>query len=404
MPLTPNSEKRVLIIEAQIKRYRKPFYDLLYDGLRTTGIRLNVVYSSPSTAEANKDDNCDLPPRYGVKVPAYWFGRERLLFQPAFREIAAADLVVVDQANKFALNHLLLPLALFNLKKVAFWGLGENLQSDRSAFSEWYKQRTLNWVHAWFAYTEGTASYLAQRGVPSAKITAVQNSVDTRAMQAYIQSCSAAEKVTLRAALGVAPDAPIGIYVGMLHKVKSIPFLIEAGKKVRQSIPGFHLLVVGGGPDEDKLCRSASSLPWVHFVGPRFGNEKSHLLAIADLFLLPGRAGLAVLDAFAAGLPLVATLLPIHGPEMEYVVDGFNGLVTPPDSGAYARAIVAVLSNPGMLRHLRDGAAVSAEKYSIEAMVERFKRGLVRCLANPNRKESKLKWRREENASQGYES
>lgn len=400
----PNPEKRVLIIEAQIKRYRRPLYDLLYDALRAEGIRLRVVYSSPSIAEIRKDDNCELPSHYGVRVAGYWFARGRLLFQPAFREIAAADLVVIDQANKFIVNHLLLPLALFNLKKVAFWGLGENLQADRSVCSEWYKRLTLTWVQAWFAYTEGTAGYLLERKVPHAKITAVQNSVDTRGAQACIRNFTGAEKASLRASLGIAPTESVGIYVGMLHKVKSIPFLIEAGEKVRQSIPGFRLLIAGGGPDEDELRRSVSSLPWVHFVGPKFGDDKSHLLAIADLFLLPGRAGLAVLDAFAASLPLVVTQLFNHGPEIEYVVDGFNGLITRPDSDAYARAIVTLLSNPDQLRSLRDGAAISAEKYSIEAMVDRFKRGLIRCLETPKWQRSQLKWRSEENASQGYDS
>lgn len=401
---TPNPEKRVLFIEAQVKQYRKPFYDQLHDALEVENIRLGVVYSEPAPSELRKDDNCELPQRYGIKVPGYWFARGRLLFQPAFREVIAAELVVVDQANKFLLNHLLLPLALCDLKKLAFWGLGENLQSDRSAFSEWYKKQTLNWVHAWFAYTEGTARYLLRHGVPQFKITAVQNSVDTRSVQSCVRNFGAAERSSLRARLGIASTALVGIYIGMLHKVKSVPFLIEAGEKIRQSIPEFQLLVVGGGPDEDELRRSAEFLTWVHFVGPKFGDEKSHLLAIADLFLLPGRAGLAVLDAFAANLPLVATQLSIHGPEMEYVVDGFNGLVTRPDPCAYAQAVVSLLSSPDQLQQLRDGVEASCKKYSIEAMVEKFKQGILQCLATPKRNWSQHKWYRAKDTSHSYDS
>jgi glycosyltransferase involved in cell wall biosynthesis len=388
--------KRILIIEAQIKRYRKPFYDRLNLALCREGMQLKVVYSPPRPSETQKHDNCELPREYGVKIKGFWIGKGRLLIQPAIRQVVSADLVVVDQANKLLLNHLLLPLSLFKMKKVAFWGLGENLQADRSRFSEWYKERTLNWVDWWFAYTEGTARYLQVHGVPPEKITAVQNSVDTRRIQTCVKKLSANAKAGLRAKLGISPSAQVGIFVGMLHKVKSVPFLIQAGEKIRQTVPEFQLIVVGGGPDEAEIKHSAAQLPWVHFMGPKFGDRKSQLLATADVFLLPGRAGLAVLDGFAAGLPLIATRLPIHGPEMEYFADGRNGLMTAPDPEAYAQAAALLLSNPKELQLLREGAANSAGKYSIEVMVENFKRGIVQCLAQPRWQWLPVKWRREQ--------
>ena len=167
---------------------------------------------------------------------------------------------------------------------------------------------------------------------------------------------------------------------------------------IRQTVPEFQLIVVGGGPDEEEIKQSATRYPWVHCVGPKFGDRKAQFLAISDVFLLPGRAGLAVLDGFAAGLPLVATRLSIHGPEMEYFEDGNNGLITAADPEAYAQAVARLLSNPQELQLLREGAAKSAEKYSIEVMVESFKRGIVQCLSQPKWNWGALKWRREQSA------
>ena len=65
----------------------------------------------------------------------------------------------------------------------------------------------------------------------------------------------------------------------------------------------------------------------------------------------------------------------MHGPEMEYFEEGRNGLMTSPDSAAYAEAVTLLLSDPKELQRLREGAANSAEKYSMEAMVENFRRG-----------------------------
>jgi glycosyltransferase involved in cell wall biosynthesis len=84
---------------------------------------------------------------------------------------------------------------------------------------------------------------------------------------------------------------------------------------------------------------------------------------------------------------------------MEYLEEGRNGLVTAPDPEAYAQAVIRLLSNPGELKLLRDGAAKAAEKYSVEAMVENFTRGIVECLAQPKWHWGLLKWRRQTSAS-----
>jgi glycosyltransferase involved in cell wall biosynthesis len=392
-PIQMKTTKRILIIEAQMKQYRLPFYTMLQESLRKEGMRLRVVYSEPIAEEAQKRDNCDLPAEFGVKVKGYWFWNKRFLLQPAFREITAADLVIVDQANKLVMNHLLLPLALLGIKRVAFWGLGKNLQAERSSASEWHKRRTMHWVDWWFAYTHGTAEYLQREGVPASKISAVQNSVDTRLIQSYVHGLDKEAKARIRARLGIPSLAPVGIFVGMLQKVKSLPFLFDVSQRIRKQIPDFHLIVVGGGPEEREIEVNASQQSWIHFVGPQFGDRKAELLGIADVFLLPGRVGLAILDGFAAGLPLVATRLPIHGPEMEYLEEGRNGVTTPHDPSCYAQAVIHLFTHQAELSALRDGARRSAGKYSIENMVENFSNGIVQCLgrrkAQPNNAEMK---------------
>lgn len=390
--------KRVLFVEAQMKLYRRPFYEQLYAVLKREGIQLKVIYSAADATEDEKHDNCDLPEEFGLKVKGRWLVPARLLWQPALRQAVESDLVVVDHANRFILNHLLLPASLLGLKKVAFWGLGENLQAERSEFSEWYKRRTLNCVDWWFAYTEGTARYLETHGVPRNKITAVQNSVDTREIQTSAATLTARRKLELRANLGIAQDAPVGIFVGMLHRVKSVPLLLEAAARIRRAIPGFQLIVAGGGPDEEDVRRKACGDTWVHILGPQFGRRKAELLAISDVFLLPGRAGLAVLDGLAAGLPVIATRLPFHGPEIEYLEEGKNGMLTEPNPAAYADAVIRVLADAGELELLSRGATESARKYSIEAMAENFRDGIQRCLARPRRQDVLGKWRSQQPA------
>lgn len=372
--------KRVLIIEAQIKQYRLPFYQQLAEALRDTDIELRVGYSDPPPSDAAKKDTCDLPPDYGVKVEGYWLLREKLLLQPLFRAAMTADLVVIDQGNRFLLNHLLLPLSRFGLKRVAFWGLGENRQDGRQPLSEWYRRKTLNWVSWWFAYTKGTARYLVANGVPGSKITAVDNAVDTSEIRDHVRGFSLADRISKRESLGIQLSAPVGIFCGMLDKVKGIPFLIETCKTIRARTPDFHQILVGGGPEQSSVEAAVRGLPWIHVTGPRFAQEKSELIAISDAFLMPGRVGLVILDAFAGGLPLLSTRLKIHGPEMEYLEEGVNGLVSEPTIPAFSDMVTSLFSNPDALGRLQGGARKAGTRYTIENMVAKFSEGIHHCL------------------------
>jgi L-malate glycosyltransferase len=372
--------KRVLIIEAQIKQYRVPFYESLHEALSSAGIELRVAYSAPSPVEASKRDSSDLPPDYGVKVKAHWLIPDKLIYQSVMHEIVRADLVIVDQANKFVWNHILLPLSLIRAMRVAFWGLAENRQAGQLRISEWYRRKTLTWVCWWFAYTSGTAKYLIRNGVPASKITAVQNAVDTSKIRNHVKSMSGRERISLRARLGIPASARVAIFCGMLDKVKSVPFLIGAARLIRQRLPDFHLLLVGAGPEQEYIRSAIQDAPWIHLLGPRFGDEKSELIAISDVFLVPGRVGLVILDSFAGGLPLLSTRLPIHGPEMEYLEEGVNGLLSEPDIPAFAGMATSLLSNSEELQHLRDGAQRAAATYTTENMATNFCNGIRECL------------------------
>jgi glycosyltransferase involved in cell wall biosynthesis len=370
--------KRVLIIEPQMKQYRFRFFEELHEALCGHGIQLKVAYSAPPPWEAMRKDSCALPAEYSMEVKAYRLLRDRLFYQTLIGPLLHADLVIVDQANKNCLNHLLLALSLMGLTRVAFWGHGRCSQGN--AFSEWYKRKTLNWVDWWFAYTTGTAEYLVANRVSPSKITAVQNSLDTQEIRDHVRSLASEDRATLRARFGIPEEAPVGIFCGVLHSNKSVPFLIESSRLIQARIPGFHLIIVGGGPEQDAIHSLTHAAPWIHTVGPRFGKDKAELLAIADVFLLPGAVGLAVLDAFAAGLPLITTRLRIHGPEIEYLEEEVNGLMADHDPMLFAEAAASLLRERDRLERLRGGALASCEKYSIKNMVTNFAQGIRTCL------------------------
>ena len=194
------------------------------------------------------------------------------------------------------------------------------------------------------------------------------------------------ERATIEArrALGIGPTDPIGLFCGSLYAGKKIDFLIDAARRIRNLVPGFHLIIVGAGPLEHELFALAEGAKWIHFTGRQSGAARAPYFQMATAFLIPAWVGLSVVDAFAAGLPVITTDLPrSHSVEFEYVEHGTNGLVTTHDRAAYAAAFVRLLSEPVLLRRLCEGSRSAGNRYTIEGMIENFTDGVLRCLRVP---------------------
>ena len=169
-----------------------------------------------------------------------------------------------------------------------------------------------------------------------------------------------------------------------MYAEKQIPLLIEAASFVQASTPAFTLLAVGAGPHQHLFTEAATTRPWLKVLGPKFGADKAVCFAVADVFVMPGLVGLAVLDSFTAGLPVITTRYLYHSPEIEYVSSGENGLVTALNAEAYAAALIELLQTPAELNRLKAGARASSTYYTVERMVENFAQGILAALKTKN--------------------
>lgn len=368
----------VCIIEPEMKQYRVPFFLELQRQLEASGIGLTVVYGRPSAAHATRGDSVDLAAPLGRAVRSRYFGP--LLWMPVLKPWWQADLVIVEQANKHALNYLLHALREAGAVRLAYWGHGRDFQGDPRTLGERWKRHLLPAVDWWFAYNDLSRDHVVAQGFPAARVTSVQNALDTRGLCAEAATLTADERQAALAALGWGPEVRIGISCGSLYANKRVDRLIRDSRDIHAAHPSFRLLVIGGGPDAAALRTLAADAPWVRLVGPRFGRELAVLLSLGTLWLNPGLVGLGVLQAFCAGLPLITHDVPFHSPEIAYVQHGFNGLVLPDHPAAFTQAVVALLSDPARLAALQHGARVSAGRWSVEAMAAHFRDGIAACL------------------------
>jgi glycosyltransferase involved in cell wall biosynthesis len=261
--------------------------------------------------------------------------------------------------------------------KLAFWGHGANLQRERSVGAG-YKRWIAQQVDWWFAYTQSSAALIASTGFPFGRITVVNNSIDTTAIVNTRERIADRDRV--RRELGILGQN-IGIYCGGMYEEKRLDFLVAACQLIRREIADFELLVIGSGPTQGIIETAAEQHRWIHYVGPRFGSALAPYLSAARVYLMPGVAGLAVIDSFAASVPMITTSISTHGPEISYLKSGENGLITNNTLQAYADGVCGILRNSARLQHLQAGCNRATQVYTLDAMAARYAEGVDQCLA-----------------------
>lgn len=373
--------RRVVILQEVLATYRVEFYEKLRAALAEEGVELALAHGAASGERAMRGDEARLSWAHPVGV---W--RPRLPGAPvwlkAWRLTRGADLVIVEHANRQLINYPLLLLSLLGHRRLAFWGHGANLQAPSSdSAAERLKRWTARGPHWWFAYTEGSAHRVAGHGFDPDRITVVQNSIDTVSLSSAVRAVTEQALDDFRRETRTRKGAT-ALFIGALYQEKRLPFLLEVAARVHQRRPGFVLLIGGDGPARPVVERAGEQAPYVRYLGRLDGERRNLALRAADVVLMPGLVGLAVLDAFAAEAPLVTTAIGYHSPEMEYLENGVNGVVLPDpnDVEGFADRVVELLRNDAQLKRLCAGCRSSAERITTEAMVGRFGRGILRAL------------------------
>lgn len=147
--------------------------------------------------------------------------------------------------------------------------------------------------------------------------------------------------------------------------------IIAMARHLSDSHPDIVFLLIGSGRDEAILRAEAAGLANLRFVGEV--NDVGNWLAALDVFLYPSRhegLGSVVLDAMAAGLPVVATAV---GGIPEMVASGVNGLLCQPDdiTGLIA-AVLTLHADAGLRERMGETNRRRAEAFSAPAMTRRY--------------------------------
>jgi 1,2-diacylglycerol 3-alpha-glucosyltransferase len=183
-------------------------------------------------------------------------------------------------------------------------------------------------------------------------------------------------RAAFRARHGIAQTRPVALYVGRVAHEKNIDFLLDMAALARESLPELLLVIAGEGPAlaalrESVLSRGLS--PNVQFLGYLDRrNELPDCYAAADVFTFASRTetqGLVLLEAMAAGLPVVA--LAAMG--TIDILGARRGARVPEDNPAtFAREVVQVLRNENLRHQLAHDGRDYASEWSDETLAGRM--------------------------------
>ena len=380
-------KKKVVMLSRYSTDYRVPFYEQLNESLKKRDVELSVVLGQLARTEKLET----LPPdslagyQHVIRNRYLYFGNYFIVWQPALRQLRAADLIIVTQHTRNLINY---PLMLFRKPlgyKPAFWGHGRNFQATTSSNLAERLKRVYS-VHAdhWFAYTELSADIVRLLGFPEHKISTVDNTIDTNAMVRTYESIRPPEVEALRREYGIGERAVVGILCSGLYVERRIDFLLRCVNEVKGRVKDFHFVVIGDGAEtEVNLIETyaAQNPGWFHYVGPRYGHDKFRFFKLADFQLMPGKVGLQTVDAFATLMPLITTASKDHCPEFAYFENNVNGLMTEDSVEAYVSGIITVINDRSYRETLVEGCKRGRSRYTIENMVTRFADGIFQALS-----------------------
>ncbi len=245
--------------------------------------------------------------------------------------------------------------------------VASGLDAPRHGLDAWWHRKVTARVARFVAPTQAEAARYFANGVPAGRVAIIPPAV---------APCGPTpDGAAFRAAFGIPPASRLVLAAGRFDSVAGLKSAVWAFDVVKYVAPDLHLILVGDGPERERLDRFGKALGFddhrVRFAGLR--PDVPGLLSLAELvWVTHERGGVNVaLEAMAAGKPVVA----VRNPDLEEVlIEGVTGRFAPPGDRVRLAAISnELLEAPEVARALGEaGRRRAAECFGVPAMVERY--------------------------------
>jgi glycosyltransferase involved in cell wall biosynthesis len=344
-------------------------------GLRALGHRTLLVAHSEGELRQRAKEGLDLlplAPKTEMDLTAAW-RLSRILKQ------LKPDIVHAHDPHGVAMAGLALSMSTQLAKPPLVAARRVDFHLRGSSLSRWkYRQ-----VDCFLCASDAIRQMLIGDGVPAARAVTVHEGID-------LERVEAAPPANLHAELWLPHHAPIVGNVAALVPHKGQRHLIEAARLVLPQVPDARFVIAGEGELRPALERQIKDHHLEkHVLLAGFRPDVLSLHKAFDIFVMSSVTeglGTSLLDAMAAGKPVVATTA---GGIPEVVVDGETGFLVPPrDHDAMAGAIVKLLKDDALRQTMGEaGSARVRTVFSAERMVQDTLRVYQRVALHPHQED-----------------
>jgi len=341
----PAKSRRVAVVYHYFAHYRRPvFFELIDHGEhhyefigcdKSFGSGIKLISDFPE-GRYRKSMGWNLGP---------------LFIQPAAVIAACSrryDTLILLGNSKWPTTWLAAIVGRLRGKRVLMWTHGW-LREERG-IQRRFRDTFYKLAHGLLVYNHRAKEIGIAHGFDPDRVHVIYNSLDTKAQDQVRQSTTADEIQEYRhKQFPGRGGVPVLTTVTRLLPEKRVDMLIEAsGMLERRGVP-VNVLVIGDGPERERLeSQAANAGVHARFTGAIY-DEKTlgRAFMATDLTIMPGAIGLLVMHSMAYGTPVLThDNVDNHGPEFEAIKEGLTGgFFKEKDSGSLADAIERWVSN-----------------------------------------------------------
>lgn len=216
---------------------------------------------------------------------------------------------------------------------------------------------------------EARDAYISRQGIAPEKVITIHNFIDTDIV------ATEDEAEDIRRKLGIDKESIVVGFLGRLDWRKGLRTIVDAA----EGLDGVKFLIVGDGEARDELMDEIKRKGLDrNFILTGLRQDVPQLMRAMDIFIFPTEAGyesfgIAVIEAMAAGTPVIASNI---GPLREIVVNGKNGILIPQKDPNALRYAIEELIRDGALRKRigEEGQRTVLERFSLKKAIREIEK------------------------------
>jgi len=366
---TRDAPVRTLMQQAALPKFRIPFYTEL--AARPT-IDLDIIYGTSDLPNVTPPPGLSATNAPTLRIPGgFQWDREQR------RRIKSRRYAVATCRWNTRILSLFpaMRLAKSNAMGVVLWGHGYS--KDESPARAALRLKAARAADTVCFYTKQTAERYLELGIPESRVFVALNSLDQKPIQAARDACLAQPDELQRFKQQHRLDkGPVVLFVSRLFEPNRTDRLFHAAADLKPQFPHLRVIVIGSGPDEQRLKSIARDLDpdntTITFTGAIYDEAQlAPWFCAASAFCYPQNIGLSILHAMGYALPIVTSdNIDTQNPEIAALQHNRNGLLyTHGSNDDLARTLRTLFTNHDLQQRLsRNAHRTATTQFNIETM------------------------------------